>query len=153
MIDTEQLITAVFNELDEEHTRYIDISEYYAGLCQFVPEASFDAAKALFKISDIQKNNRIDLKQFTELVHFYVKNQDDEDEYSILFKKCSSNGFVQIEQVHQMFIAINNKLTKERIDEVCKECHKEQEDKLNYQEYMSCASKVRYETHMEEYEE
>ena len=145
MIDTDEMLTAVFNEINEERTGKIDISEYFLGLSQFVEDPTFDVAKALFKLIDDDHDNFITLEQFKELVHFTVKHSNDEDEFSVLFMKCNQHGFVSLEHVISIVHAINAQIQTETIQHHFTQNDQNTDGMLNWSEYMKCVEHFRYE--------
>ena len=145
MIDTDIALQTVFNEISETKEGYIDISEFFVGLSQFVEEPPFDVAKALFKFIDLDNDNFITLNEFKELVHFYVKNSNDEDEYSVLFMKCNEHGYITKENIIRIIHSINSTLSDEEIIASFNENDSNTDGKLNLSEYLKCIEKMRYE--------
>ena len=145
MIDTDEMITKVFKEISETKEGLIDISEFFLGLSQFVEDPPFDVTKALFKFIDIDNDNYINLNEFKELVHFYVRNSNDEDEYSVLFMKCNEHGFITKENVIRIIKSINHSITEENIIHSFDENDSNNDGKLNLSEYLNCIQKMRYE--------
>ena len=145
MIDDDIMITTVFNEISETKTGYIDISECFLGLSQFVEDPTFDVAKALFKFLDTDNDTFLTLEQFKEFVHFIVKHSNDEDEFSVLFMKCNQHGFVSLENVIHIVNSINQSISVEMITQSFEQNDCNNDGQLNWSEYLKCVEKIRYE--------
>ena len=142
---TNETIKNIFDEISETKQGMMDISEFYFALQQFIPEVSFDVAKALFKFEDNDSDHFITLKEFTNLILFATQYPQDEDEFSVLFMKCQKNGFVTLENVLKIINAINNSISTETITQFFLESDGNKDGLLNITEYMNCIKKIRFE--------
>ena len=145
---TEQEIIDIFYEIDKNRSGSITMEEFYKGFVKLFPDLSDKTIYSYFRMHDKDKNGKLNLNEFVNLVRFMEKKHYKDDPFVILFDQCDvdGNGVLDLMEFCLVWDCIVPGIDTVDIMRLFREADKGN-GKIDFNEYMDLIQRINNEYH------